>query len=165
MSLVQPDPGLIIWTIVTFLVLLFILKKFAWKPILASLQKREDTISQALQRAEDAKLGAEKVLKENQEKLALAESQSQKIINDGKLMSEKLKNDMINETKAMSERMINQAKQEIQKSRDQAIYTLKSEISGLAIQIASKLISENLDEKIDRKAVDKFIDNLPNRMN
>jgi F-type H+-transporting ATPase subunit b len=89
--LVQPDPGLIIWTIVTFLVLLFILKKAAWKPLLSALDKREETISDAIKKAEQAKSEAEKMLKENQERLAQSEMQSQKVINDGKLMAEKIK--------------------------------------------------------------------------
>ena len=68
--LVQPDPGLIIWTIITFLLLLFILKKAAWKPLLSALQKREDTIASSIQKAEQAKVDAEKLLKEHSERLA-----------------------------------------------------------------------------------------------
>ena len=163
--LVQPDPGLIIWTIVTFLILLFILKKAAWKPLLAALEKREITISTSLQKAEQAKTDAERILKENQEKLAQAETQSQKIISEGKSMAEKIKNDMVLEAKALSERIVKEAKDEMSKSRDAAIASLRKEISDIAILAASKIISENLEEKVDKKIVDKFIENLPKNVN
>ncbi|HQJ76490.1 MAG TPA: F0F1 ATP synthase subunit B [Bacteroidota bacterium] len=163
--LVQPDPGLIIWTIITFLLLLFILKKAAWKPLLSALQKREDTIASSLQKAEQAKVDAEKLLKEHSERLAQAEAEAQRIINEGRQLAEKIKENITAEAKAISDKIIKESKEEIEKSRQAAIESLKKDISQIAILAASKIISENLDEKVDKKLVDKMIDNLPETIN
>lgn len=163
--LVQPDPGLIIWTIITFLLLLFILKKAAWKPLLSALQKREDTIASSLQKAEQAKVDAEKLLKEHSERLAQAEAEAQRIINEGRQLAEKIKENITAEAKAISDKIIKESKEEIEKSRQAAIESLKKDISQIAILAASKIISENLDEKVEKKLVDKMIDNLPETIN
>ena len=163
--LVQPDPGLIIWTIITFLLLLFILKKAAWKPLLSALQKREDTIASSLQKAEQAKVDAEKLLKEHSERLAQAEAEAQRIINEGRQLAEKIKENITSEAKAISDKIIKESKEEIEKSRQAAIESLKKDISQIAILAASKIISENLDEKVDKKLVDKMIENLPEKIN
>jgi len=163
--LVQPDPGLIIWTIITFLLLLFILKKAAWKPLLSALQKREDTIANSIQKAEQAKVDAEKLLKEHSERLAQAEAEAQRIINEGRQLAEKIKENITSEAKAISDKIIKESKEEIEKSRQAAIESLKKDISQIAILAASKIISENLDEKVDKKLVDKMIENLPEKIN
>jgi len=163
--LVQPDPGLIIWTIITFLLLLFILKKAAWKPLLSALQKREDTIANSIQKAEQAKVDAEKLLKEHSERLAQAEAEAQRIINEGRQLAEKIKENITTEAKAISDKIIKESKEEIEKSRQAAIESLKKDISQIAILAASKIISENLDEKVDKKLVDKMIENLPEKIN
>jgi len=163
--LVQPDPGLIIWTIITFLLLLFILKKAAWKPLLSALQKREDTIASSIQKAEQAKVDAEKLLKEHSERLAQAEAEAQRFINEGRQLAEKIKENITTEAKAISDKIIKESKEEIEKSRQAAIESLKKDISQIAILAASKIISENLDEKVDKKLVDKMIENLPEKIN
>jgi F-type H+-transporting ATPase subunit b len=163
--LVQPDPGLIIWTIITFLVLLFILKKTAWKPILDALHKREATIADSLQKAEEAKSEAERLLKEHSEKIAKAEAESQRIIDEGRQLAEKIKENITVEAKAASDKIIKDAKDDIEKSRQAALESIRSEISNIAISAASKIISDNLNEKVDKKLVDKMIDNLPKTIN
>ena len=163
--LVQPDPGLIIWTIITFLVLLFILKKTAWKPLIKALHEREETIANSLQKAEDAKSEAERLLKEHSEKIAKSEAESQRIINEGRQLAEKIRENITLEAKAASDKIIKDAKEEIEKSRQAALESIKSEISNIAILAASKIISENLNEKIDKKLVDKMIDDLPKTIN
>jgi F-type H+-transporting ATPase subunit b len=163
--LVQPDPGLIIWTIITFLILLFILKKAAWKPLISALQKREETIAGSLQKAEQARLDAERLLKEHSEKIAQAEAQSQKIINEGRQLAEKIKENITTDAKAAADKIVKDSKEEIEKSRQMALESLKKDISNIAILAASKIISENLDEKVDKKLVDKMIDNLPKTIN
>jgi len=163
--LVQPDPGLIIWTIITFLILLFILKKAAWKPLLSALQKREETIADSLNRAEQAKLDAEKLLKEHSEKMIQAEAESKKIINEGRQLAERIKENLVTEAKAAAAKIVNDSKIEIEKSRQAALESLKKDISEIALMAASKIIAENLSEKVDKKLVDKMIDNLPNTIN
>ncbi len=78
-SLIDVNPGLIIWTVITFVILLFVLKKVAWKPILTALDQREASIRESIERAEQAKDEAQKILDENNANLAKAEDESKKI--------------------------------------------------------------------------------------
>src|SRR4030043_1837074 len=84
-SLVDINPGLIFWTVITFLLLMLILKKIAWKPILAALDQRENAIKESLEKAEKAKDEAQRILYENQANLAKAEEESKKIIEQGRI--------------------------------------------------------------------------------
>ena len=90
-GLLDVSPGLIFWTVITFLILLFILKKMAWKPILSSLDERENKIKESLEKAEFARTEAEKLIAENKSNLAKAEEDAQKIIAQGREYAEKLK--------------------------------------------------------------------------
>ena len=89
-SLLDVNPGLIIWTILTFLILLVILKKVAWKPILTALDNREKEIEDSLNRAEQAKEEAQKILEENQATLSKAEEESKKIIDQSRVYADNL---------------------------------------------------------------------------
>src|SRR5208283_2674517 len=93
--MLDPNPGLILWTIVTFLVVAFLLKKFAWKPLIQSLQQREDGIRQSVERAEQAKLEAEQLLEENRKQLARAEQEGHRILNETRSLAEKLKGEIV----------------------------------------------------------------------
>ncbi len=90
-SLIDVNPGLIFWTIITFLILLVVLTKIAWKPILSALNQRESAITEALEKAERAKEEAKKMLDENQANLAKAEEEAKKIIDQSREFAEKLK--------------------------------------------------------------------------
>ena len=98
-SLLDVNPGLIIWTILTFLFLLIILKKVAWKPILTALDNREKEIEDSLNRAEQAKEEAQKILEENQATLSKAEEESKKIIDQSRVYGDNLKEQLMKESK------------------------------------------------------------------
>jgi F-type H+-transporting ATPase subunit b len=87
------NPGLIVWTIITFLVLLSVMKKFAWKPILKMLEEREGKIRAALEEADRARAEAAEMLKQNEKNLVRAGEEYQKMIREGKALAEKLKED------------------------------------------------------------------------
>ena len=159
--MLDPNPGLIIWTIVTFILLLFFLKKFAWKPLLEALQKREDSVKNSLERAEQAKQDAERLLEENRKQLQRAEQEGNRILNEHRALAEKLKDEIIEKTNQQSLRMIEQAKSEIERDKESALVQLRGEVATLAIQAAGKILDETLDENKHRKLVDSYLKGLP----
>lgn len=160
-GLLDVNPGLIIWTIVTFIFLLLILKKLAWKPILGALDQRENFIKDSLEKSEKARTDAEKLLEENKANLARAEEEAQKIINQGRELGEKLRNQILNESKDAARKMIDEAASEINRKNQESMEMLKNQVAAIAIQAAEKIIRENLDKDKQTNIVNKFIDELP----
>ena len=150
--LVQLDPGLFIWTIVTFLVLFFALAKFAWKPLLKMLQDREDMIRNSLDDAEKAKVKLERLNEESEVIMAKARSQAQSILTDGKAAAEKIKDDTIAKAKEQVVKIREEAGKQIQVEKDKAISEIKKEVVTLTLSVAEKLINKNLDDA-DNKAL------------
>jgi F-type H+-transporting ATPase subunit b len=160
-TLLSVEPGLLIWTIIIFFILLLILKKYAWGPLLKSLNDREQTIKDSVEKAEYLKQEAEKILAQNKQLLAKADEDARKVIAEGKELAEKLRNDLISKTSDDTARMINQAKSEIEREKVAAMNTLKDEIANLAVQAAGKIIDENLDAAKQKKIIDGFINKIP----
>jgi F-type H+-transporting ATPase subunit b len=158
--LIDVDPGVVFWTIITFLALLFILKKFAWKPILTALDQREIAIKESLEKADRAREEAQKVLDQNQANLAKAEEESKQIINQSRAYAEKLKEQMIQESREQAKKIIEEAATEIQRNKDAAFDELKSQVVEIVIQAAEKVIRENLDKDVQKKIVNKYISEI-----
>jgi len=159
--MLNPNPGLVIWTIITFILLLIVLKKFAWKPLIEALQKREETVRSSIERAEQAQREAEKLLEENRKRLAQAEQEGHRILNESRALADKLKEEMIEKANQQARRMIDMAKQEIDRDKEAAILQLRDEVADLAIKAAGKIIDETLDESKHRKLIDSYLKNLP----
>lgn len=154
------NPGLIFWTVITFIILLFILKKMAWKPILSSLDERENFIRESVERAETAKIEAENILEENKIKLASAEEEAQKLIAQGREYAENLKSQIIEESKSEAKKLIDDASVEIERKNVEAFNNLKDQIAVIAVEAAEKIIRENLDKEKQTKIVNDYIDSL-----
>jgi F-type H+-transporting ATPase subunit b len=154
------NPGVVIWTTITFIALLLILKKFAWKPILGSLNDRENYIKESLERAENAQKEAEKLLEENRANLEKAEEESQKIIEQGREYAEKLKSQILDESKNDAKKLIDDATSEIERKNAEAFSILKNQIAEIAVKAAEKIIRENLDNEKQEQIVNKYIDEI-----
>lgn len=159
--MLDPNPGLIVWTIVTFVLLLVVLRKFAWKPLLKALNDREESVRSTLERADAARAEAERVLEENRRQLALAGEESQKILREGRALGEKLKQEMVDQANQQSRRMVDQARQEIERDKDAALSQLRGEVSALALQVAGKILNETIDDKKHRDLIDESLRHLP----
>jgi F-type H+-transporting ATPase subunit b len=155
------NPGLIVWTIVTFILLVIVLRVYAWKPLLAALQQREDHVRSSLERAEQARAEAERILEDNRKQLANAGAEAGRILAEGRALGEKLKNELLEQANKQSRKMIDQAKQEIDREKDSALEKLRSEVASLAIGAAEKILDETLDETRHRKIVDGYLRDLP----
>ena len=154
------DPGLFMWTIVTFLIVLFILKWKAWGPLMSALDKREEDIKNALSAADRAKEDAEKASQDYEELIKKAHSESQQIISDSKIAGEKVKNGIESAAKEKAEEMIEKAKIQIEAERQKAIQEIKSSVVDLSIEAASKILEKNMDSKENRKLVDQTLDSV-----
>jgi F-type H+-transporting ATPase subunit b len=154
------NPGLIIWTVVTFVILLLILKKVAWKPILTSLSERENFILESLKKAEVAQKEAEKLIQDNKVSITKAEEEAQKIVAQGRDYAEKLKAQILEESKTEAKKMIDNAKAEIERKNQEAFNNIKSQVAEIAINAAEKIIKENLDKEKNTQLVNKLIDEL-----
>jgi|WetSurMetagenome_2_1015567.scaffolds.fasta_scaffold144301_3 F-type H+-transporting ATPase subunit b len=160
-GLLDVSPGLIIWTAITFITLLFILKKFAWKPILGALEERENYIKESLEKSEKARDEAEKLLQENKANLAKAEEDAQKVIAQAREMAEKLLNQKTSESEAKVKKMMEDAQTEIKRKTEESFDALKNQVAIIAVEAAEKILRENLDKDKQTKIVSKFIDELP----
>lgn len=158
--MLELNPGLTFWTIVTFVAVLAILRKTAWKPLLLALSAREEKIHAALQQAEDAQGEAQRLLEENRRQLAKAGEESQRIIKDGRVMGERLKAEIVDKANSSARTMIEQAKEEIRREKETALIQLRTEVADLAIGVAGKILDQNLDTPKQRQLVDSAIKDL-----
>jgi F-type H+-transporting ATPase subunit b len=154
------NPGLMIWTFIIFLLLLVILGKVAWKPLLASLKARESAIADSLSRAEQARADAERLIAENKQERIKAEEEVQKALREGRAFAEQMRRDLVDKAKEEAGRMLTQARAEIERDTQRALRQLRTEVSDLAIMATSKLLDENMNEERHRKVVDKMIAEL-----
>ncbi|HLP17898.1 MAG TPA: F0F1 ATP synthase subunit B [Bacteroidota bacterium] len=156
------NPGLIIWTTVTFILLVFVLGKVAWKPLLQALQDREHLIADALKKAEDARRESERLLEENTHKLREANEQTSRILKEGRELAEQMKNDIVAKAHEHAKAEMDRAKEEIQREKESALLEMKGEITEMAIAAAEKILDETLDAPKQKKMIDKVLQQLPN---
>ncbi len=154
------NPGLILWTIITFVLLMLVLSKYAWKPLLQSLQEREDKIQNALDQSEKARAEAAELLKQNERNMARAEEEYRKVIREGKALAEKMKDEIVAKAKQQAQREVQLAKEEIQRDVEAAKQQLRGEVADLAIKAAEKILDESLDQQKNKKIVDNFLSQI-----
>lgn len=160
-SLITPDPGTIIWTIITFVVLAFLLGKFAWKPLLQVLEERERTVRESLDQAQKARAEAEETLRRNQELMAGARRETAAILEQGKREAEVLRGEILAQTRKEAQDLVEQGKRQIQFEQKQAMEQIRTQVADLAIQAAERLIVRSLDSAKHRELLDDYVRNLP----
>jgi len=164
-SLLDPNPGLIFWTAITFVLVLLILKKIAWGPILGALEEREKGIQSSIDRAYGAKEEAEAILRQNKETLAKAEAESDRIIREGREFADKIRAEITEKAHTESQKMIGAAKEEIEQEKRRALDVLRNEVADLAVRGAEKIIRASLDGEVQKKVVDSMIADFSTKQN
>ncbi|MBC8455553.1 MAG: F0F1 ATP synthase subunit B [Flavobacteriales bacterium] len=159
MDLITPDVGLLFWTLVSFIILYIILRKFAWGPILTAVKEREESIKAALDAADNAKKEMENLKADNEKILNEAKTERETMLKEAREMKSKLISDAENEAKAKAKTMVEAAKTAIQNEKNSAMNELKNTVVDLSVGIAEKLISEELADK-DRqlKMIEEILD-------
>ena len=149
--LVQPDPGLFIWTILTFLVLLGLLAKFAWRPLLKALEGRQESIKKSLEDADRAKEELARMQQESAKILEQARIEADSILSRTRSDAERLRGELKVKAKEEADTMVRNAEQQIQLQTRQALQQIRHEVGDIAVTIASKLLERNLtNEDNDR---------------
>ncbi|MBT8245492.1 MAG: F0F1 ATP synthase subunit B [Winogradskyella sp.] len=158
MDLITPESGLVIWTLVTFLILLLILRKFAWKPILGAVSDREEGIKDALASAEKARQEMENLTADNERILQEARAEREAMLKDARDMKNKMIADAKDEAQEQANKMIEQAQAAIESEKKAAMAELKSHVAGLSIDIAEKVVRKELSNKgSQEKLVEKML--------
>lgn len=159
--LVTPHLGLIIWTSVVFLILMFVLTKFAWKPILAIVKERESKIEDALEAAEKARVEMAKLKSQNEDmrKEALAERDA--LLKEAREAKEKMISEAKSAAKVEAEKIVASARETIKNEKLSAITEIKNQVASLSIDIAEKLVKERLssDDK-QKQLIDALVDDV-----
>jgi F-type H+-transporting ATPase subunit b len=158
--LVKLDPGLFIWTILTFLILFFVLAKFAWKPLLAALESRENTIKSSLEDAEKAKTELERLNADSEEIIAKARSEAQTIRVEAKSAAEKIKADVMVQAGEDAKKIRDEAEKQIQVEKDKAINEIRQEVVNLTMTVAEKVIKKNLSKEDNQSLIEDSIKHL-----
>ena len=156
MQLVTPAIGLMFWTVVIFMLLLILLKKFAWKPILKAVDDRNSSINEALASAEKAKSEMEQLSADNDKILNEARNQRDSIIKEARDIKIKTIADAKNKASIEAEKIISSAKEQIKNEKMKAMTELKNEIADISIQMAEKIIKTELkDAKSQKKLIEE----------
>ena len=158
--LVQVDPGLAIWTILTFLVLVGLLTKFAWKPLLAALERRKQTIAKALDDAQHAKDEYERARQESGQILAKTRLEAEAIMARARADADQFREDMRQKAMADAALIVKRAEREIQIEANRAVGQLRREAADLSVVIASKLLRRNISKEDNLALIEDTIKQL-----
>jgi F-type H+-transporting ATPase subunit b len=151
--LVSPDPGLFIWSTFAFLILFFLLSKYAWKPIVKALDERERSIEDALSKAEMAKAEMAKLINENEELLKEARLERDKILKEAKQIKDQMITDAKEQAKTEGTKLIERAKEEINNQKLTAMAEIKNQVSTLSVDIAEKLLRRQFEDHDKQQAL------------
>jgi len=161
MGLVTPNPGTLFWMLIIFGIVLFVLRKFAWKPILNALKDREESIANALNSAEEAKKEVAGLKADNDRIIAEARQEKNIILKEAKEIKDKIIAEAKDKAIQETTKSIELAKQQIQSEKAAAINDIKNQIAEISVMIAEKLIKKELSNKAEQeKMVDGLIDEI-----
>lgn len=158
------EPGLLIWTIITFICLLAVLRLVAWKPLLSALEQREATIRNSLDEAQQARAEAERLMAENQRILADANRESARILEQGREEAERLRASLTAQAQADAARLVEEARRDIQRERQLAVQDLKATAAELALTATGQLLGRSVSDDDHRRLVSEFLDHLPDHV-
>ena len=153
----KADPGLIIWTIISFILLVILLWKVAYPQILKGMKNREETIRQQLEEAQKTKKEAENLLEDYKRQLAEARSEAQKIIHEGKSLGENMRKEIVQKAQEESNQIVKRAQEEIELQKQKAILELQEKIADLSIMAATKIINKSLNTEDHRRLVEEYV--------
>jgi len=157
MDLLTPDLGLMVWNLIGFLIVLLILRKFAWKPILKSLKDRETGIADALTTAEKVKAEMAQLKNENESLMAKAREERAIMIKEAKEASNKMIAEAKDKARAEYDKIVAEAQQAIQQQKNAAITDVKNQVGNLVIEVAEKVLRKELANKAEQE---KYIQQL-----
>jgi F-type H+-transporting ATPase subunit b len=154
------DPGLAVWTLITFAGLVWVLARFAFKPVGKALDARETAIRESLEKAERARKEAEQILSRNEEQLRHAREEAGKIIGEGRRIVAKMKGEAHTQAREEANLAVQRARAEIDREVQRSLEDLKGAVANLSVRIARQVIRSEVDERKHRELANDFIDRL-----
>jgi F-type H+-transporting ATPase subunit b len=161
--LVQPDPGLFIWTIVTFLGLLWALKKIAWGPLLEALETRQNAIRKSLDDAQQAKVELERLNVESGHIIQKARVDADAIITQSRADGDRLREEIRIKARTEADHIVKNAERQIQLETSRALEQIRREAVDLSVMIASKIIQRNLSKEDNERLIDEALKQVETR--
>ena len=153
-------PGLIIWTLITFLLVAFLLRRLAWGPILKAVDEREKAITGSIESAKRERAEAEKLLGEQKSAIAGARAEAAEMMRKNQGEMEKFREDLMGKSRKEAEDLKTDARRTIEEERNKAVAEIKKQAVALALQVAEKLIEERLDDAKHQALAEKFVEDL-----
>ncbi len=161
MDLITPEIGLFFWQTIVFLVLIILMAKFAWKPILGAIKSREDSINEALSSAENAKKEMQNLKADNEKLLQEARIERDALLREAREIKDKMIADAGAEAQEKANKIVAQAQITIQNEKNAAMADIKNQVASLSIEIAEKVVREELSNKDkQRKLVETMLDDV-----
>jgi len=155
--LVQPDPGLFIWTILTFLILVTLLAKFAWRPLLQALDSRQELIRKSLDEAQQARMELERLHDESAQILRQARVDAEAVIVQTRSDAAKLREELRQKAKAEADGIVRNAERQIQLETQRALQQLRHEAADLSVMIASKILQRNMTREDNERLIEEAL--------
>jgi len=155
--LVQPDPGLFIWTILTFLILVTLLAKFAWRPLLQALDSRQELIRKSLDEAQQARQELERLQHESSQIIRQARVDAEAVVAQSRSDAARLREELRQKAKAEAEGIVRNAERQIQLETQRALQQIRHEAVDLSVMIASKILRRNLTKEDNEKLIEEAL--------
>lgn len=157
MKLLSPDPGLLIWTLLAFLVVFFILKKFAWPAIIKGLKEREEGITEAIASAEKVKAEMAQLKNENEALIQKAREERATMLKEAKETADKMVAEAKDKAKSEYDKILTDAQQAIQQQKNAALTEVKNQVGALVVEVSEKILRRELSNKTEQE---KYINDL-----
>jgi len=163
-SLLKPDPGIILWTLIIFGLLVVVLGKFAWKPILKMVREREERIRESVEKAAAAKTEAERVLQEQKALSQKNREDAADLLRHARAEADRATQEILDRARREADGQVERARQQIEEERARAVDSVRREAVELAIAAASHLLQRSLDSSTHRALVETYIAELPKNL-
>ncbi len=158
--LLQPDTGLIIWTIITFLGLVVVLKKLAWGPLLAAIEERENRIKGDLEESQKARAEAERIKAELEGKMTDLQNKSREMLAQAQKDAEQLRSQLKASAESDSQKIREKTMQELADEKDRLVRDLRKEVGTLSVLAAERLLRKSVDENVQKTVLEGFYKDL-----
>jgi F-type H+-transporting ATPase subunit b len=159
-ALIQVVPGLMIWTIVAFLVTLYVLRRFAFGPIQKMIDERRDLIRQSIEEADNARQEARRLLEEHRKLIGEARTEAEAILAEARKTREAMERRMREETETERQRRLEETRKEIQAETKRALEMIRAEVAALTVEATSRVVGRALDPERDRELIEEAIESL-----
>jgi F-type H+-transporting ATPase subunit b len=159
-SLLTPDKGLIVWTVITFVLLLVVLSRFGWKPLLQSLEERERGIRKAVDDAAAARLEAERLRAQLEKDLSESQSRVQAILKEAQADAQKVREQIVKDAQSESQRLTEQTRRQLEEEKTRLMRELRAEVAGLSLAVAEKLLRKTMTAKDQENLIQEILKDL-----